>query len=81
MVAKFPKGFSLSFFSLRRNYRDLKASGCQNLVKLGDFGHNGADVPDPYFFDGFEGFEHVYSMIESCVNVLLGSVRGELVEP
>lgn len=53
------------------NYRDLKALGCQNLVKLGDYGHGGADVPDPYFFEGFEGFEHVYTMIESCVNVLL----------
>jgi protein-tyrosine phosphatase len=63
------------------NYRDLKALGCQNLVKLGDYGHEGADVPDPYFFNGFEGFEHVYTMIESCVNRLLSSVRGELVEP
>jgi protein-tyrosine phosphatase len=53
------------------NYRDLKALGCQNLVKLGDYGHEGADVPDPYFFDGFEGFEHVYAMIESCVKELL----------
>jgi protein-tyrosine phosphatase len=53
------------------NYHDLKALGCQNLVKLGDYGHEGADVPDPYFFDGFEGFEHVYTMIESCVKELL----------
>jgi protein-tyrosine phosphatase len=53
------------------NYRDLKALGCQNLVKLGDYGHGGADVPDPYFFDGFEGFENVYTMIESCVRELL----------
>lgn len=53
------------------NYRDLKALGCQNLVKLGDYGFEGADVPDPYFFDGFEGFEHVYAMIESCVRELL----------
>ncbi len=53
------------------NYRDLKAMGCQNLVKLGDYGHKGADVPDPYFFEGFEGFEHVYTMIESCVNNLI----------
>ena len=59
------------------NYRDLKALGCQNLVKLGDYGHNGADVPDPYFFNGFEGFEHVYTMIESCVNELVNSVRPE----
>lgn len=53
------------------NYRDLKSMGCKNLVKLGDYGHGGADVPDPYFFDGFEGFENVYTMIESCVRELL----------
>lgn len=61
------------------NYRDLKALGCQNLVKLGDYGHDGADVPDPYFFDGFEGFEHVYAMIESCVDSLLSSVRPDTI--
>ncbi len=55
----------------QNNYRDLKLMGCQNLVKLGDFGFEGADVPDPYFFKGFEGFENVYSMIESCVQELL----------
>lgn len=53
------------------NYRDLKALGCKNLVKLGDYGHNGADVPDPFFYEGFEGFDHVYEMIESCVRELL----------
>lgn len=58
------------------NYRDLKALGCQNLVKLGDYGHNGADVPDPFFYAGFEGFDHVFAMIESCVNNLLAQ-HGE----
>lgn len=53
------------------NYRDLKAMGCTNLVKLGDYGFEGADVPDPYFFEGFEGFDHVFNMIESCVKELL----------
>jgi protein-tyrosine phosphatase len=53
------------------NYHDLKAMGCTNLIKLGDYGYEGADVPDPYFFKGFEGFENVYSMIESCVKELL----------
>lgn len=50
------------------NYRDLKAMGAQNIVKLGDFGYDGADVPDPYFFEGFEGFDEVYKMIDICVN-------------
>ena len=53
------------------NYRDLKAMGCKNLVKLGDYGFDGADVPDPYFFKGFDGFENVYKMIEECVRELL----------
>ena len=45
--------------------------GCENLVKLGDFGFNGKDVPDPYYFNGFEGFVEVFNMIEKCVNELL----------
>lgn len=55
----------------QNNYRDLKALGCQNLVKLGDYGYKGLDVPDPYFYEGYDGFEHVYTMIESCVKKLL----------
>lgn len=65
------KTFDLIVALDQNNYRDLKALGCQNLVKLGDYGYNGADVPDPYFFEGFDGFEHVYTMIESCVKELL----------
>lgn len=53
------------------NIKNLKNMGCQNLVKLGDFGFDGEDVPDPYFFDGFEGFDKVYNMIEVCVINLL----------
>jgi len=52
------------------NFSDLKKMGAQNLVKLGDYGYDGKDVPDPYFFHGFEGFEKVYKMIEVCVNNL-----------
>lgn len=50
-----------------KNIKDLKSLGCQNPLKLGDFGCNGEDVPDPYFFNGFEGFHKVFSMIETCV--------------
>lgn len=49
------------------NVNNLKNLGCKEVLKLGDFGHGGADVPDPYFFDGFEGFDRVFDMIESCV--------------
>lgn len=50
-----------------KNMNDLSNLGAKNLVKLGDFGFNGEDVPDPYFYNGFEGFDKVYDMIHTCV--------------
>ncbi len=55
------------------NYKDLKLMGAKNLHKLGDYGFNGADIPDPYFFPGYEGFEKVYEMIEITVSNLFES--------
>ncbi len=52
------------------NYNDLKRQGAKNLYKLGSFGFHNEDVPDPYFFDGFEGFDKVYAMIDVCVRNL-----------
>ena len=52
----------------RQNKIDMEAFGFKNVYLLGDFaGYDGSDVPDPYFFDGFEGFEKVFNMIELCV--------------
>ena len=53
------------------NIQNLKNIGCQNPLKLGNFGFDGADVPDPYFFDGFEGFDKVFEMIDICVKNLI----------
>ena len=52
------------------NYNDLKNIGAKNLYKLGSFGFNNEDVPDPYFYSSFEGFDKVYEMIEVCVRNL-----------
>lgn len=52
------------------NFDNLKKMGCNNLIKLGSFVHNNADVPDPYFFDGFDGFEMVYKMVDEGVTAL-----------
>ncbi len=54
-----------------KNVANLKSMGCKDAKLLGDYGYDGADVPDPYFFDGFEGFEKVYEQIETCVKNLL----------
>ena len=53
------------------NIENLKKIGCQNPIKLGDFGFKGENVPDPYFFDGFEGFDKVFEMIDICVKNLI----------
>ena len=52
------------------NYNDLKRLGFKDVKKLGSYGYNNQDVPDPYFFDGFEGFENVFEMIQKCVKNL-----------
>ncbi len=57
------------------NIASLLQMGCpaSKLKKLGEYGYNGEDVPDPYFFDGFDGFEYVYKMIDECVKELLAT--------
>lgn len=51
-----------------QNKSDLENFGFTNVYKLGDFGgYKGANVPDPYFFPGFEGFERVFEMVDVCV--------------
>jgi len=58
------------------NYQDLQKMGATSLYKLGDFGFDGADVPDPYFFEGFSGFEEVYNMIDTAVQNLLKAIQS-----
>ncbi len=53
------------------NFTNLSKMGCKNLVKLGDFALDGADIPDPYYYSGFDGFDEVFSMIETCVKNLI----------
>jgi protein-tyrosine phosphatase len=59
------------------NISDLKAMGIPNVYKLGTFGFKGEDVPDPYFFPGYEGFEKVFAMIETCCEGLLEYLDSE----
>jgi len=61
-----------------QNLKDLEIRGFQNVHLLGDFGgHGGADVPDPYYFPGFDGFEKVYAMIERSLNDFIDKVENE----
>ena len=63
----------------QNNYDNLKRLGAGELFKLGDFGYNGADVPDPFFFPGYEGFDKVFEMIGVCVhNLIQKNYKGHL---
>ena len=60
----------------RQNKADMEAFGFSNVHLLGDYADfQGEDVPDPYFFNGFEGFEKVYRMISLCVKDFLAKVE------
>lgn len=71
------KQFDLIVALDESNIKNLLKMGCpkEKLHKLGSFGYENQDVPDPYFFDGFEGFEKVFEMIETCVHKLIEEKR------
>ncbi|MBD3793543.1 MAG: low molecular weight phosphotyrosine protein phosphatase [Campylobacterales bacterium] len=51
------------------NKRDLLAMGVNQVQKLGDFGFEGADVADLYYYP--EKAEQVYAMVEKAVEKIL----------
>ena len=59
------------------NKLNLEAIGGKKIIKLGEFGFSGADVPDPYSFADFNGFEEVYRMIETGVQNLIKSYTNK----
>lgn len=61
------------------NQKDLLEMGFEKkkVKKLGDFGFNGLDIPDPYYYVGLEGFEKIFSMIESCLQVLIKELNDQ----
>ena len=68
------KEFELIIAMDRQNRSDLLSYGFENVKLLGDFGGlGGADVPDPFYFKGFSGFEKVYEMIDRGVRDILRS--------
>lgn len=57
------------------NIENLKNLGCKSVLKMGDYGYEGEDVPDPYFFEGFEGFDKVFNMIDTCTKNFINSLN------
>lgn len=62
----------------KQNQEDMEAFGFTQVYLLGDFSnYDGTDVPDPWFFKGFEGFEKVYTMVSLCVEDFIKKVEDE----
>jgi len=58
-----------------KNVADLKKMGCENVVKLGSYIQTNPDIPDPYFFDGYKGYDDVFKLIEQCVHALINKEK------
>ncbi len=51
------------------NKKDLINMGFpkEKIKKIGEFGANNNDVPDPYNYKDMQGFDNVFNMIKSCI--------------
>ena len=80
IVPKDLKEFEIVVAMDEQNKKDLLHYGFKNVYKLGEFGGlENKDVPDPYYYSGFKGFELVYEMIEKgVVDLLERVVSGKL---
>lgn len=64
-----------------QNYTDLKRLGFRKLALMGDFGLQGRDIPDPYYYKDLDGFEEVYIMLETAITELLKKIKtGVIIE-
>ena len=58
----------------RQNYANIARLGLGNrLVMMGEFGLNGAEIPDPYYGDSRD-FKRVYDMLEISINAMFDEV-------
>jgi protein-tyrosine phosphatase len=57
------------------NVSDLQKISNKKIYLLGDFGFNGEDVPDPYFYPSIDGFDSVFKMVQICTNNFLDSIK------
>lgn len=60
------------------NVRDLIALGINKdkIVKIGDYGLDGRDIPDPYY-KGLDGFFEVFELLNISVKNFLDSINEE----
>jgi len=77
IVPKDLEEFDIVIAMDEQNKKDLLSYGFKNVYKLGEFGGlENTDIPDPYYYRGFKGFEIVYEMIEKGVKDLIEKITS-----
>lgn len=73
-ISKSDSKFDLIVAMDRQNYANISRLGLGNrLVMMGEFGLNGADIPDPYYGDS-KDFKRVYDMLTKAINVMFDEI-------
>ena len=66
--------FDLIIAMDRQNYDNILRLKLGNKIALmGDFGLDGAEIPDPYYGD-MSDFQSVYNMLKNAINTMLDEV-------
>ena len=59
------------------NVRDLQLLTSKKIYLLGDFGLDGKDVPDPYFYPSIDGFDDVFKMVQTSTHNFLDFIIND----
>lgn len=73
-ISRSDSKFDLIVAMDRQNYINISRLGLENrLVMMGEFGLDGADIPDPYYGDS-KDFKRVYDMLTKAINVMFDEI-------
>lgn len=73
-ISKSDSKFDLIVAMDRQNQINIARLKLENkLVMMGEFGLDGADIPDPYYGDS-KDFKRVYDMLTKAINVMFDEI-------
>jgi len=73
-ISRSDSKFDLIVAMDRQNYANISRLGLGNrLVMMGEFGLDGADIPDPYYGDK-QDFKMIYDMLYKAINTMFDEV-------
>lgn len=73
-ISRSDSKFDLIVAMDRQNYANISRLKLENkLVMMGEFGLDGADIPDPYYGNS-KDFKRVYDMLTKAINAMLDEI-------